>query len=222
MTKKWHKCDDLVIGLGEIGKPIFDLLNERGQDVLGKDLGPLELPYLVECMHICIPYNDSFEDEVTKYINQYKPDYTIIHSTVRPGTSEKLGCVYSPVRGIHENMLDDLKFYKKYYAGPIPNDLMKKRFNEIHIVKDRHELEWTKIIVDTTYWGYIIAFRKMIDKKYKVDWSFAEEINLNHRNRPIPYNDERPIGGHCVIPNLEFLAEDLYSKRIKELIEEFK
>ena len=223
MTKIWHTCDDLVIGLGEIGKPILELLKERGLDAHGYDITDGELPnYKVNIIHICFPYNDDFIQQVKDYKQRLKPEHIIIHSTVNPGTSFELDCVYSPVRGIHENMLEDLKFYKKYYAGPIDNDIMKRRFNEVYIVDDRTKLEWTKIIVDTTYWGYIIAFRKMIDQKYNVDWSFAEEINLNHRNRPIPYNDQKPIGGHCVIPNLKFLQQDLYSEKIKELIEEFK
>jgi len=59
----------LVVGLGEVGRPLFELLKESGNfEVYGFDLdankmrdaGQSEdvLPYTVDVMHVCIPCVD--------------------------------------------------------------------------------------------------------------------------------------------------------------------
>ena len=74
-------------------------------------------------------------------------------------------------------------------------------------------LELAKIVVDTTYYGWLINYAQlsnMIAIKNKVNydemWSFSDEIHKNLGNRPKMYPGF--IGGHCVIPNLELIKED--------------
>ena len=202
---------DLIVGLGEIGKPIMQLLKERGFDVEGWDIiNPTKFETDYNFIHICFPYSDNFKNQVILWRSK---GTIIIHSTVKPGTSKELDVIYSPVRGVHKTMLDDLKHYTKYYSGPI-NKEFEKRFKKCQNERDSTFLEYTKIIVDTTYYGYLIAFRKYIDDNYSVNWSFAEEINEKLKNRPIMYNPKGPIGGHCVLPNLELLGD----KKLMELI----
>jgi len=203
---------DLVVGLGEIGKPIKKLLEMRGFKVQGTDikqLRPLEDNY--DFIHVCFPYSQDFENEVKtwKLFGQ-----VIVHSTVKPGTCDRLGVIYSPIRGIHARMFDDLEGYTKYYSGNF-NKEFEKRFVKCHHVPSAKALETTKIIVDTTYYGWLIAFRKYVDKNYEVYWSFAMEIHDNLKNRPIMYNDNNPIGGHCVVENLELIDDKLFSELIK-------
>jgi hypothetical protein len=73
-------------------------------------------------------------------------------------------------------------------------------------------LELSKIICDTSYYGWLINYAqmsKMIAKKYKVDydemWSFSDEIHKFLGNSPKMFPGF--IGGHCVIPNLQLIDE---------------
>ncbi len=91
-------------------------------------------------------------------------------------------------------------------------------------------LELAKIVVDTSYYGWLINYAQlsnMIAKKHNVDydemWSFADEIHKFLGNRPKMFPGF--IGGHCVIPNLDLIKEkkldrineinNIYLKKIK-------
>jgi len=205
---------DLVVGLGETGKSIIKLLKLRGFNVQGWDITkPTDLKSHYNFIHICFPYDELFNQHVK---NWKKYGKVVIHSTVKPGTSNLLGTIYSPIRGVHTRMFDDLKRYVKYYSGE--QDLeFEKRFEKIKNVPNSTILEQTKIIVDTTYYGYLIAFRKIVDKNYSVYWDFADEINEILKNRPVMYNDKKPIGGHHIMENLNLLDKD-QSSMITEVI----
>ena len=119
---------DLVIGLGEIGLPIFKLFS-KNTIIEGIDKNPklnrtspsLE-KYKVSIMHICIPFTKSFLTEVKKLVKKFSPRLIVIHSTISPHTTEKLQntleipVIYSATRGVHKRMLCDLKRYVKFYS----------------------------------------------------------------------------------------------------------
>ena len=74
-------------------------------------------------------------------------------------------------------------------------------------------LELAKIVVDTSYYGWLITYAQlsnMIAIQHKVNydemWSFADEIHKFLGNRPKMYPGF--IGGHCVIPNLDLIKND--------------
>ena len=74
-------------------------------------------------------------------------------------------------------------------------------------------LELAKIVVDTSYYGWLITYAQlsnMIAIKNKINydemWSFADEIHKFLGNRPKMYPGF--IGGHCVIPNLDLIKND--------------
>ena len=121
---------DIVIGLGEIGKPIYQLLSKKNL-VVGYDLNSNlmdtkkfekfknEKAYFI---HISIPFSDNFVKSVIQLSKKFKPKAIIIHSTVSPYTTEKIQkktdipVIYSATRGIHKRMSKDLKRYSKFYA----------------------------------------------------------------------------------------------------------
>ena len=161
-----------------------------------------------------------------------EPQAIIIHSTVPVGTTAiisqqfegRIPVFYSPVRGVHERFLLDLKRYQKYIAPQILQyeKALADRFDRLVWIGKPDALELAKML-ETTYYGYLIAFRKDIDKKFvamkldpEVFWSFCEEIQDYVGNRPIMYNDGEPIGGHCVLPNLRLLPHefDMYKEII--------
>jgi hypothetical protein len=82
-------------------------------------------------------------------------------------------------------------------------------------MSDPITLELAKIVVDTTYYGWLINYAQisnMIAKKHGVDydemWQFSDEIHKFIGNRPKMFPGF--IGGHCVIPNLSLIDEDAF------------
>lgn len=208
-------CKDLIIGFGEIGQAIKTLLEKRGFKCDTLDLEELHsLDPKYDFIHICFPYSNDFISHVRDYQKEFSSENFVIHSTVKPGTSAALDISYSPVRGVHASMVEDLIYYIKYYAGKQSKEF-EKRFRNTKFVDDITRLEATKILVDTTYYGWLIAFRKIVDDNASVYWEFAEEIQEKLGNRPIMYNDHKPIGGHCVVPNLDLIDIQLFKQVIK-------
>lgn len=249
------KKKDIVIGLGEIGSPILKLLSKTS-NVVGYDLDPKlvntkKLNALnglkTEFLHICIPFNNQFESNVLYYYDKFAPDTMVIHSTISPGTTSKIQTklpipiIYSATRGVHKRMLNDLKRYTKFFAVEehAPNakwaasaysKLLKKAGVKTKQMSNPITLELAKIIVDTSYYGWLINYAQisnMIALKHGVDydemWSFADEIHKFLGNRPKMFPGF--IGGHCVIPNLDLINDDrlsvideinnLYLKKVK-------
>jgi hypothetical protein len=200
---------DLVAGLGEIGMPIYQLLKDRNFKVDGFDpaIDEFSQPLFdksYDMIHICFPFDEEFENHIKPYLTM--TDKLVIHSTVIPGTSKQFGAIYSPIRGIHNNMDEHIRWFSKYYAYPSEVPEFEKRFPHCQYVEDQTKLERTKV-VDTSYYGLLIAFRKYIDENHPIYWHFENELHQMFGNRPILFNDSNPIGGHCVIENLDLLGD---------------
>ena len=241
---------DVIAGLGEIGYPIFTLVNQA-HPAIGYDKNEKIIPksddkitnFSIRFLHICIPYNEKFSQNVEELITKFNPEGVVIHSTISPKTTfhlqekNQIPIIYSATRGVHKRMLDDLKKYVKFFA--IENNAPRREFaiNEFSTlmkncgIKSKQvsspiTLELSKIICDTSYYGWLINYAqisKMISDKYHVDydemWTFADEIHENLGNRPKMFPGF--IGGHCVIPNLELINEDSLFQ-INEMNEIFK
>lgn len=228
----------VIAGLGEIGYPIQKLLS-KATIAVGYDSNPslMNKPKSdkyenldTQCLHICIPFSNEFIQNVLDLYNKFHPNYIVIHSTISPHTTgriqEKLSIpiIYSATRGVHKRMLQDLKQYTKYFAieKNSPNRLwaiknyqktMKNCGVKTKQMSDPLTLELAKIIVDTSYYGWLITYAQlsnMIAIKNKINydemWSFADEIHKFLGNRPKMYPGF--IGGHCVIPNLDLIKND--------------
>ena len=242
---------DVILGMGEVGQTLFDLLVDRKFDCVGIDLdnskckkySENEVIKNPEYLHVCLPGElTGFTDIVLNWINKIKNiQVVIIHSTVKPGTTkiiqEKLSIpiLFSPVRGVHKRFLNDIKKYTKFISfdgieidPKIKTDL-ENRFEKIEWMSTTKTAELAKILVDTTYYGWLINYAqitKMICEKENVDfdemWKFADEIHENLGNRPKMFPGI--IGGHCVIPNLDLVEYENLDiiKKINEMYEKFK
>jgi UDP-N-acetyl-D-mannosaminuronate dehydrogenase len=230
----------IVAGLGEIGSPILKLFS-KSTIVLGYDINPklMNLKKFqqygdsdTKFLHVCIPFNDSFSKNVLSLYKKFNPKIIVIHSTVSPNTTKSLQeklpipVIYSATRGIHKRMLQDLKKYTKFYgleksaphqkwASAEYAKLLKKSNVKSKKMSDPITLELAKIVVDTTYYGWLINYAQisnMIAKKHGVDydemWQFSDEIHKFIGNRPKMFPGF--IGGHCVIPNLSLIDEDAF------------
>jgi hypothetical protein len=114
----------VVVGLGEVGKPIFELISRRHHTV-GVDISPpLGEIEQVDVLHVCYPFQiNNFIGETVRYIKLFEPKLTIVNSTVAVGTTrliaEQAGVavVNSPVRGKHARMLDEICEYTKFVGA---------------------------------------------------------------------------------------------------------
>ena len=210
----------VVVGLGEIGRPIFELASRRHQ-VLGVDVAPpAETPAGVDIMHVCYPFAiENFAGETARYIALFEPALTIINSTVAIGTTRKIAertgaaVVNSPVRGKHARMVEDLLKYTKF-VGAIDRaagERAAEHFESIGMkTKTLSSPEATELakLTETTYFGLIIAWAQEVERycdqsgeDYNEVISFYEEISYLPPVKFFP----GIIGGHCVMPNIEIL-----------------
>jgi hypothetical protein len=174
-------ASDLIVGVGEIGGGLRDLFAACGRDACGWDLDPdrcFGRPEQVELMHFCIPFTSTFVDDVRRYVQKWRPRGVVIHSTVQPGTTKLLHAdhltgqvVYSPIRGVHTRMAFDLKRYVKFYSSYPPTDerLFRECFEtDCGLTIDRFStpfaLETAKILIDSSYYGWLIAYGQLVDK----------------------------------------------------------
>jgi len=243
---------DVVAGLGEIGFPIYRLIS-KSFPVQGYDIDINLIPtskkkldnHTVRFLHICIPYNLKFIQNVLKLNKKFSPECIVLHSTIKPETTKNLQkkitvpIIYSATRGVHKRMISDLKKYTKFFAldEKLPNSksishqyvqLMRKSGIKTKKMSSPLTLELAKIICDTSYYGWLINFAqisKIISDKHAVDydemWSFSDEIHKFLGNRPKLFPGF--IGGHCVIPNLELINEKSLNQidQINKIFEKF-
>ena len=226
--------ETLIVGLGEVGSALAEVL-ERKSPVLRQDIEPREFDAQIGVMHICIPFQESakFETIVCGYINRFDPALTIINSTVLPGTTsavaERTGkpIAYSPVRGKHVRMTQDLLHYVKYVASPDPRTaaLAQSHFEAAGMKTGRmnrpETLELAKL-AETTYFGVLIAFAQDLDRyARRVDGDYEEAINFFDEIDFLPRARYFPgvIGGHCVIPNIEILRKIAHSPLLEGILE---
>ena len=242
---------DIILGMGQVGETLFQLLEDRKFDCIGIDTdnskcknysenSTIENP---EFLHVCFPGElTKFEEVTLSWINKIKDlNVIVIHSTVKPGTTKniqekcEIPVLFSPVRGVHTRFLEDIKYYTKFVASDekqIDQEIksgFEKRFQKVSWISTTKTAELAKLLVDTTYYGWLINYAqitKMICEKEGVDfdemWKFADEIHENLGNRPKMYPGI--IGGHCIIPNLSLIENKNLDmiKKINELYEKFK
>jgi len=239
----------LVIGLGQVGGSIFELLAESGKfSVYGYDIdrrkmqsmGVAGLPDRVDVMHICYPCVDQgeFVKITVGHVNRFRPALTIIESTVPPGTTRKVyesakcSMAHSPVRGIHvdtENMKREIRSWTKYVGGVDSESTSRvcEHFRKIGLkvkaLDSPIETELAKLF-NTTYRALMIAwFQEIhrISRSFKADFDqIVDFIEDTHRVRlDRPIFFPSVIGGHCIIPNANLLMEAHESQFIGLIIE---
>jgi UDP-N-acetyl-D-mannosaminuronate dehydrogenase len=209
----------LVVGLGEIGVPLLRILREAHQ-AAGRDIEDRSFDG-VQVLHLCFPYTSDFVLSASRYVSLYGPGVVVVNSTVVPGTTrevqEKTGvpAVYSPVRGKHARMTDELRRYRKFVAGTSAQAvaLVEDHFAAAGITTQRmsspEALELAKLL-ETTYFGVLVAWAQEMDRfAAAVDADYWETTDFFAEIDFFPPVGFQPgyIGGHCVMPNLELLEQ---------------
>jgi UDP-glucose/GDP-mannose dehydrogenase family, central domain len=209
----------LVVGLGEVGRPLLEVLGgahrAEGRDVEDRDF------HGVQVLHLCFPFGPDFVPAASGYISRYRPEVAVVNSTVVPGTTRSIQeatgvpTVYSPVRGKHTRMTEELRRYRKFVAGSSAAAvcMVEGHFSAAGMITQRmsplEALELAKLL-ETSYFGVLVAWAQEMDRfadSVAVDYwetlAFFEEIDF------LPHVGFEPgfIGGHCVMPNLALLEQ---------------
>jgi len=214
-----------ILGYGEVGEAVAKFYKKPRIKDLNKD----DDLKGIEILNVCIPWSNNFVKVVKREIKTINPKLTIIHSTVAPGTTKKLGkmVVCSPIRGIHPHLFKGIKTFVKYIgadnkkAGKLAESHFKKLGIKTKVFMPSITVEIGKLL-DTTYYGLCIAFHgemKKICDKTGIDFEKAitdfnktynegyKKLGIPNVIRPVLYPPKDGIGGHCIIPNIEIIKE---------------
>jgi UDP-N-acetyl-D-mannosaminuronate dehydrogenase len=222
----------VVLGLGEVGRPLLQLLSTQHRTI-GVDVSPPESPTGdVDVMHVCYPFEiKDFVGETARYIERFRPALTIVNSTVAVGTTRAIAertrtaVVHSPVRGKHARMLAELSRYVKFVGATdsLAGKEAAAHFESVGlrtcVVASPETTELAKL-TETTYFGLLIAWAQEVERycdrfgpDYEEVASFYAEIGFLP---PVKYFPG-VIGGHCVMPNIEILRRVVRSEILEAI-----
>jgi UDP-N-acetyl-D-mannosaminuronate dehydrogenase len=209
----------LVVGLGEVGRPLLEILSGTHQ-AAGRDIDDAAF-HGVRILHLCFPFGADFVSAANRYVSLYEPEIVVVNSTVVPGTTRAIQqvtgtpAVYSPVRGKHVRMAEELRRYRKFVAGTSAEAVaaVEDQFTAAGMTTQRmssfESLELAKLL-ETTYFGVLVAWAQEMDRfAGSVDADYWETIGFFEEIRFFPPVGFEPgfIGGHCVMPNLDLLEQ---------------
>jgi UDP-N-acetyl-D-mannosaminuronate dehydrogenase len=223
----------IVVGLGEVGKPLLNILQARHQ-TFGVDINQAASVSRCDVMHICFPFESGkFVAQVVEYIRQYQPALTVINSTVAPGTTRSIAfesgtaVVHSPVRGKHARMQEEMLHYTKFVGALDVRSGQRavEHFEEVgmkaKLLSSPEASEIAKL-TETTYFGLLIAWAQEVERycmklgaNYDEVASFYDEIKFFP---PVKYFPG-VIGGHCVMPNIAVLRQQFPSGLLEAIVQ---
>lgn len=215
--------------MGEVGKPIFNILKDfysvDAYDQAGM-LGDLGKDF--DVIHICFGHKENETEDFVKWVDEYQSKFlkeggiTIIHSTVALGLSLRCGAVHSPIRGMHFNMEKSIRTFVKFFGGSEAStaaEIFRRIGIKVMVVNDSNTTEAMKLF-DTEYYRICVEFMKRVDNYcYEKGLNFHEvytlpNISYNEGYQKLGYSEyTRPvlqpirgeIGGHCLTPNSKLI-----------------
>lgn len=234
-----HKI--LLVGYGEVGKPLFEIIRGVYPSVEWLDIESREVSITPDIMHISFSeqIHANFVESCVKYVERFSPQLVLIESTVTPGTTleihrklnEAVLLCHSPVRGnMVEGMKKGLLQYTKFIgptsseAGREAEEYYRTLGMKTCVCASPTETELGKIF-ETTYRGLMMSwFQEMhrICKQFEAQYDqVVEFVGSTEREgkQARPVFHPGVIGGHCIIPNAEKLRSVFPSKFAEALLE---
>lgn len=227
----------IVIGLGEIGQPLYNIIRSEGTSVAGHDPGKEVLLDLEnnECdiLHIAIPGGmEDFCKIVNNYINQLNPNIVLIHSSIPPGTTNKVKgeiVAHTPVMGKHKNMEKEMIRYPKMVGIKSLNNYnlieieLKKFGFKCKWIPDPSACELGKLL-QTSLYGLLIAWvqeSSYLSNYYGVDWNLVRKFWVEVESEDFNISSKWPgvIGGHCIIPNIDLISKEVNVPLLSAIVE---
>lgn len=223
----------IVVGLGEVGKPLLEIMKSRHQ-TFGVDINQPASISQCDVMNICFPFQSGkFVGQVVEYIHQYRPALTVINSTVAPGTTRSIAAesgtavVNSPVRGKHARMREEMLHYVKFVGAldARSGQCAVEHFEEVGMktmLLTSPEASEIAKLTETTYFGLMIAWAQEVERyciKFGANYdevvSFYDEIKFFPPVKYLP----GVIGGHCVMPNIDILRQQFSSGLLEAIVQ---
>lgn len=223
----------VVAGLGEVGRPLLYILSRRF-DCAGIDVEPVKIEAPCSVLHICYPFQIRGYAAVTaEYIRVLRPALTVIHSSVPPGTTRQIQSqvgsyrlAYSPVRGKHAHMEEDMQRYRKFVAST-NQDALEAALQHLSqagfstaIMPSPELLELAKLL-ETTYLGVLIAWAQEMERQAAQYGGTFDNVNSFIKEIDFLPAHIFPgtIGGHCVLPNIDLLRSRVDSQFLDLVLE---
>ena len=217
----------LVIGYkGEVGSAIFKLAQKKyGKTVVGLDkdgYSPNYVPCGFNVIHVCVPTAKVLDVMATNKLDRWSntTSLVIIDSTISMDMVTKIGpAAYSPTRGKHPNIFNDLKKYPKWVASG-QKDMQNAAVRyyrslglKVKVAENVATLVLAKLL-ETSYYGWLIAFAQESHRlcdyyDANFDQAYTEWNKEKSKYWPAPVMYPGIIGGHCVIPNAKLLGGDI-------------
>ena len=222
----------IVAGLGEVGRPLLNIL-QRTYRCVGIDVAPVRLDGPCSVLHVCYPFQmPDFVGTTAAYVDRFRPKLTIINSTVAVGTTRKVHervaapVAYSPVRGKHAKMEQDMLHYQKFVGGI---DSASTQRASQHFAGAGFKVasfptpeagEVAKLL-ETTWLGMLVGWAQDIERmaahcgaSFEDVNAFVKEIDYLPKNVFPGY-----IGGHCVMPNIAILRKEFSSRFLDAIVD---
>lgn len=215
--------NQIVIGLGEVGTAIQNILGCAGYDSNDQhypQVGQFDV------LHICFPYAADFVESVRYYQETFKAKLVIVHSTVPLGTCDRHGWVHSPVRGVHPNLEEGIRTFVKFFGGKqalAAAGIFLAAGIKVQVCEFAKNTEALKLW-DTTIYGLNIMIEKGIAAycereglDFELVYTLANatynegyaRLGMPQYSKYVLKRQPGPIGGHCVMPNAQLLDHDL-------------
>lgn len=200
----------LVVGLGEIGEPLRQLLGAEGHDLKQ----PTRYDGAIDTLHIAFPYGPRFVDQVQQYQTAWAPSLTIVHSTVPIGTTRKIPqAVHSPVNGRHPDILEGLRWFPKFVGGARAKDAQQvlEAAGMTCLTTPKSETTEALKLLCLAKYGAANALARMgrelgLPDDLVLEWDRAYNVYLEKGlQRPLITPDGPIIGGHCVTQGVALL-----------------
>jgi len=243
------RLEILIAGWGSVGKAIGSIVASAGHNVhildpskgyKNPDAG------IVDVLHIAFPCGADgkgiFIESCLEILKLFRPDLTIIESTVPVGTTEDLALmsdwpiVHSPCRGLHNQLEKAIRTFIKYIGGdPEPAREAINYYSTLGL-KPYHAgpAKTTELLklLSTAYFGWSLLFVKAA-KEYADLYGVEFDQIYSHANmsyndgylalghpefiRPILTPPPSPIGGKCVTQNIGLLEHSDFRQAFEAL-----
>jgi len=213
----------LVLGAGQVGSALATLIQRKHSvTLMDKEAREAQGERRFDVIHICYPYSKKFVEDTKFYVRKFKPELTLIESTVKPGTTSKCAgnteLCHSPVRGQHQSLLWGLEKYTKF-IGPCTQKagLMAQRYYQslglkTYVAKGPLETECAKLMNLSYYATQIALFQEFERKRDRYNLNYEDVIRFfETMTEDTNGFFARPtfrggvIGGNCVMPGLKLL-----------------
>lgn len=220
MTSHPTNSTHYVIGMGEVGTALTNVL-----DCPGRDLLPPDTETDPDFLHIAYPWSEDFIRYTVDYQDHYQPSVVVVHSTVPVGTCDTYGWVHSPVRGRHPDLARDLTVFRKPFGGPDAKKAIHAAMSwpgQAVVFPSASATEAGKLW-ELAQFGLQVRVTQAIyewceenglsgDQVYKI---FASDYNAGYSElapqfiRPILEYVSGEIGGHCVVSGTQLLDHEI-------------